>query len=297
MGSGIAQFFAANSLQVTLYDTNAKALAKAKEKIQQLQATGSAGLDYGQVTYTSELREAIGQADLIIESVPEDLAIKLQLYTDIAPFLKEDAVVASNTSTFALASLSANQPFGHRMIIMHFFNPAHLIPLVELVDSDKTLPDIITKITGFLCDCGKKPVILKKDIYGFIGNRLQAAVLREACFLLENGIADAGQIDRVMKEGLGMRWVLNGPFEIADLGGLEIWEKVLANLLPLLDDNRLVPDIIRQKVENRQLGLKTGKGFFEYSQQSSLSNIEEGRNQKLSQIQRLLNDDRSSPQI
>lgn len=283
MGSGIAQFFSGKALHITLYDPELRALTGAREKIQQ----STAGTGNELIKYTTDLGESIQEADLVIETAPEVLSIKLQLYNDITPFLKEGAIVASNTSTFPLGSLSADQHFADRMINMHFFNPAHLIPLVEVVDSEKTLPGLTAMITRFLVDCGKKPVVLKKDIYGFIANRLQAAVLREACYLLENGIADARQIDGAMKDGLAIRWILNGPFEIADFGGLDTWERVLNNLLPLLGSDQQAADTIRQKVEKQQLGLKTGKGFFEYPG-TSQGKIENSRNEKLIQVQKML---------
>lgn len=147
------------------------------------------------INYSIDLEESIGEADFVIESAPEDLEIKRRLYSNITPFLKMEAIVASNTSTFPLATLAYKQAFAGRMLITHFFNPAHLIPLVEIVKTEQTIPGLAEKVAGFLSNCGKKPVVLKKDIFGFIANRLQAAVLREACFLLENDIADARQIN------------------------------------------------------------------------------------------------------
>ena len=214
--------------------------------------------------YTMVLEEAISEAEFIIESAPEDFEVKRQLYNEIGPLLKKDAIVASNTSSYPLARLSHEQPFADRLIIAHFFNPAHIIPLVELVKGENTKEGVAETIAAFLTTCGKVPVILKKDIRGFIANRLQAAVLREACFLIENGIADAGQIDTVMKESIGMRWAVSGPFQVSDYGGLDIWGKVLENLLPVLDNRGQVPAIISEKVKLNELGVKTGKGFFNY---------------------------------
>ena len=224
--------------------------------------TGDPGEKF--LTYTTVLKEAVSEADFIIECAPEDLEIKRKLFREIAPLMKPGAIVASNTSTFPLTKLSDQQPFADRLIIAHFFNPAHIIPLVEIVQTENTTSGVAVEIENFLRRCGKVPVILKKDIQGFIANRLQAAVLREACFLVEKGIADAGQIDTVMKESIGTRWALSGPFQVADYGGLDIWEKVLRNLLPVLDNKTEVPVIISEKVKQNELGLKTGKGFFNY---------------------------------
>lgn len=136
--------------------------------------------------------------------------------------------------------------------------------MVEIVKGENTKEGVAETIAAFLTNCGKVPVILKKDISGFIANRRQAAVVREACFLIENGIADAGQIDTVMKESIGMRWATSGPFQVCDYGGLDIWEKVSDNLLSVLDTKEQVPAMIREKVKLNELGVKTGKGFFNY---------------------------------
>lgn len=286
MGSGIARFFSGQGLYVTLFDPNPAALSNAKKK---LIASGNGDADIvsaAVIEYTTDAGQAVKEADLVIETAPEDLSIKRQLYKSISPFLKNKAIVASNTSSFSLEELSADQPFASRMIIMHFFNPAHLVPLVEIV-AGQTTPELGQLIADFLQNCGKKPVVLKKDIYGFIANRLQAAVVREACFLVEQGIADPSQIDSAMKDGLGIRWVLNGPFEIADFGGLDIWEKVLNNLLPLLDNSQQASGLFHTKVEQQQLGLKTGKGFFNYPGVAS-TKTENERNKKLIQLQKTL---------
>ena len=263
MGQGIAQFFAWHQLLVTAYDTNMGMLSKAQNRLKK-----QAGLEK-HLSFTSDLKEAISDADLIIETVTEDLEIKRRLYIDIGPFLKKDTILSSNTSTYPLALLTFNQSFANRMIITHFFNPPQIVPLVELVQSEGTLPGLIEQITKFLRDLGKVPILLKKDSKGFIANRLQAAILREACFLVENGVANETDIDTVMTEGIGLRWALNGPFKIADMGGLDIWEKVCRNLLPILSNQKQTPDIIKAKVIKGNIGLKTGEGFYKYDGKSN----------------------------
>lgn len=254
MGRGIARFLAQNSVTTLLYDPYEAAIVSAGKTLQ--------GITH--LTCTTNLQKAVSESDLIIEAAPENIEIKRILYGHMSPFLKDQAVVASNTSTYPLSELSANQPFANRMLITHFFNPADIIPLVELVKLETTQPGLAENVALFLRNTGKVPVLLQKDINGFIANRLQAAVLREACFLVNQGVANAGDIDTVMKESIGIRWALNGPFEIADYGGLDIWKNVLTNLLPDLDNSREVPAVISRKVDEHHLGFKTGKGFFDY---------------------------------
>ncbi|MDF2719629.1 MAG: 3-hydroxybutyryl-CoA dehydrogenase, partial [Paenibacillus sp.] len=210
MGSGLAQLFARFGMPVMLYDPDRQALDKARETIAR-----SAELHIrewpderdvwervgSRLQLTDEMKEAVQGADLVLEAGPENIAIKRDIYKAIAPYLGADTLVASNTSSLALETLAQGQPFGDRFVIAHFFNPALLVPLVEIVKLPDTRPDLADRLIDVLVQCGKEPVLLKKDCPGFIANRLQAAVLREACYLLESGVADAEQIDRAMKEG------------------------------------------------------------------------------------------------
>lgn len=295
MGHGIAQLFAWHGFNVALYDPNPEALRMAREKIssnvilmqEQGESPGSPKIMESLVLYTSELTEAVSASDLIIETAWENLDIKLKLFRQLAPVIKPQAIIASNTSTFGLETLAQHQPFANRMIITHFFNPAPIVPLVEIVRLSITSQGIIEQVIELLTHCGKVPVLLKRDIPGFIANRLQAAVLREACYLLENGVADAEQIDTAMKEGPGMRWALKGPFEIADLGGLDIWGKVAARLFPLLDTRQEEPDSIRDKVREGKLGLKSGNGFYDYVNESDGSITWSGLDRDLMFLQKL----------
>lgn len=254
MGRSIASFFSEKGIFTILYDPFEEAIIFANNEI----------INHSRLTFTTNLEEAVSKSDFIIESAPENLDIKKELYQKIAPYLKSDAIICSNTSTYPLLTLSKGQPFEKRMLIVHFFNPADLIPLVEIVKQDSTEEGVVEIVKSFLSYCGKILVVLNKDIRGFIANRLQAALLREACYLLKEGIADASSIDTVVKESIGLRWALNGPFEIMDYGGLDIWDKVLSNLLPVLDNTTTVPEIIVEKVKQNKLGAKTRDGFFSY---------------------------------
>ena len=267
MGQGLARLFVRQGLQTILYEPVQSAMAAAKSKLQVFQSEilkSQPSPFLGALHFASQLMEGACNADLIIECAPEDLAVKGKLYSELGPLLKPDAIVASNTSSFSLSALSGQQVFAARFIITHFFNPPDVIPLVEIVKAENTSPGIAGRTAEFLTRCGKVPVILKKDIPGFVANRLQAAVLREACFLVQNKVVDAGQLDTVVKESIGMRWAFSGPFQVADYGGLDIWEKVLQNLLPHLTNDQEVPLIVQDKVRQKLLGLKSGKGFYSY---------------------------------
>lgn len=271
MGFSIAKLFAEHHYSVALYEPFS--LQAAKEKISHETLS---------IHLVSELKEAISNADLVIECAPETMEIKQPLYRQLTALLKQDAIVASNTSTFSLQQLADGLPYADRIVIAHFFNPAHLIPLVELVGLANTRPGILEELAELLRQMGKAPVVLSKDIPGFIANRLQAALLREADFLLENGIAGAEEIDSVVRNGLGLRWALRGPFQIADLGGLDIWSKVTGHLFPALSNGTEPPASMINHIARGELGVKSGGGYYTYSQQ------EQSERQMKKELQQLL---------
>ncbi len=256
MGCNIAKLFAANGCRTRLYDANTGALDNARPIAN----------DFGNLHLVNRLGDAVTDAGLVVESIYEDLEAKRELYSAIVPFLNDGAVVFSNTSSFSLAELSSHLPFSDRIGLMHFFNPADVVPLVEVVKPMQLDRAAFDKILDLLKVCHKVPVVLKKDIPGFIANRLQTAVLREACYLVAQGIAEEADVDAAMRDGIGLRWACAGPFQIADYGGLDIWSKVLESLLVGLDDAVQVPDIILGHVREGRLGYKAGHGFYDYEQ-------------------------------
>lgn len=282
MGRGIAQLFAKRGFAVSLYDPNTEVLSAIEKNL------------HTSVVLFSELVEAVTPADLIIEAAPEQLEIKRQLYARLASCIKNDAIVASNTSTYSLESLAENQPFRDRMMITHFFNPAHLIPLVEIVGLPSTPSSVISEVMDLLRLCGRTPVLLNRDIPGFIANRLQAALMREACYLLDTGVANADQIDTVVKEGLGLRWAFKGPFEIADLGGLDIWSKVTGHLFPTLSISDEAPQSITAKVADGELGVKRGQGFYRYEDAAAIAADMHDGIQKLVTLKKIMSSEDES---
>lgn len=284
MGHGIAFSCAAGGKKVKLYDLNKDILLKAERSIEHyltlfaeesLIGSSDIGQIASRIAYTDQLKEAVEDVDLIIEAIPEVLEQKLAFYNRIGDWIKPDCIVASNTSSIPISQLSQCGIGPKRMIITHFFNPAHLVPLVEVIRHEATLPDTVDRTIAFLQALGKTPVVLKKDIPGFIANRLQAAMVREALYLIEQEVADIEDIDRVVTEGPGMRWAFIGPAATADFGGLDTWKYVLDHLSPELASTRQAPDIIRRLVLQGHLGTKTGKGIFTYSEGEAEHKIKE----------------------
>ncbi len=215
------------------------------------------------------------EADFITEAIPEVLEMKWELFGTLERIAKPDAIIASNTSTLPISRMAKHSATPHRMIITHFFNPAQLVPLVEIVKHEKTSGQVVETTTELMRKIGKHPVLLKKEVPGFIANRLQAAIVREAFHLLNEGVADARDIDAAITAGPGFRWAFIGPIETADFGGLDTWKRVIDNLAPELNKMESAPERMVESVRAGNLGTKTGKGIYSYSDVSVPEKIRE----------------------
>lgn len=284
MGSGIAQSFAVSGYHVTINDIKEELLNHAQNRISEnlsLLIEEGALTDrekqgaLANITYSVDLEGAVRDADFIIEAIPEVIELKLNLYQQLEEMIKPDAIVASNTSTFPISQLMEKASFADRMVITHFFNPGHLVPLVEIVQHDETKPEIVKITMDLMRKIGKSPILLKKEIAGFIANRLQTALMREAFYLLKEGVADAEDIDTAITAGPGFRWAFTGPIEIADFGGLDTWQRVFDNVSPVLDQSKEAPDLIRDLVAEGKLGTKSGEGIFTYEESTVSQKINE----------------------
>lgn len=284
MGSGIAQSFAVSGYFVTINDVKEELLNHAQNRISEnlsLLMEEGALTDrekqgaLANITYSEDLEGTVRDADFIIEAIPEVIELKLNLYQQLEEMIKPDAIVASNTSTFPISQLMEKASFADRMVITHFFNPGHLVPLVEIVQHDETKPEIVKITMDLMRKIGKSPILLKKEIAGFIANRLQTALMREAFYLLKEGVADAEDIDTAITAGPGFRWAFTGPIEIADFGGLDTWQRVFDNVSPVLDQSKEAPDLIRDLVAEGKLGTKSGEGIFTYEESTVSQKINE----------------------
>ncbi|MDM5211046.1 3-hydroxyacyl-CoA dehydrogenase family protein [Peribacillus sp. NJ4] len=284
MGSGIAQSFAVGGYSVTINDIKEEYLSYAQNRISEnLALLIEEGVltdrekqgALANITYSVDLEGAIRDADFIIEAIPEVIGLKLDLYQQLEKIIKPDAIVASNTSTFPISQLMEEASFADRMVITHFFNPGHLVPLVEVVQHNDTKPEVVKTTLDLMRKIGKSPILLKKEIAGFIANRLQTALMREAFYLLKEGVANAEDIDTAITAGPGFRWAFTGPIEIADFGGLDTWQRVFDNVSPVLDQSKEAPVLIRDLVEKGKLGAKSGEGIFTYEESTVSQKINE----------------------
>ena len=223
------------------------------------------------ITLKTDLKEATIDRDYIIEAVPENLELKLEVLRQIDSWCPPETIFASNTSSIKLVEMAeALSPERiKRFAINHWFNPAHIVPLIELSDYGNTDPEVAKEIYDMHVALGKKPVFVRKDVPGMLANRLQEAILREAFSLVENGVATAEDIDRTMQYGPGFRYPLAGPIRIVDFGGSDIWCVEAANLLPDMDDSKVPNPLFQERLDTGTLGLKTGQGFFDYRDQDA----------------------------
>ena len=269
MGSGIAAVFAAAGRTVFLFDKDPKRLDEATKKIVEIyeEMRGAGLTSLSQAEILSHIKPVSELADLrtvefIIEAVPEVLEIKQALYRELETMVAERVILASNTSGFMPSKLSEFLAHPDRFIVAHFWNPPHAIPLVEVVPSQHTSAPVVERTIALLRESRAEPVLVEKEIPGFIGNRLQYAMLREALAIVRSGAASPEAVDTVMKASLGRRYATVGPLETADLGGLDTFLTIASHLMPELAKDEDVLELMRIRVEAGDTGLRSGKGFY-----------------------------------
>lgn len=219
----------------------------------------------GRIKGVTTLEEAAENADFVIEAIVEDLSAKQEIFRRMEKLCPPETIFASSTSGLSPSLIAEKLTYKNRFIVAHFWNPPHLIPLVEVV-SGKHTSQATVDITSLLLErIGKKPVVLKREALGFIGNRLQFAMLREALFLIESGIAGKEAVDATIKYALGRRLSITGPFESADLTGLDTISNIAGYLFRDLCSSMVVSPLLREMAEHGKLGAKTGSGFYEWT--------------------------------
>ena len=278
MGHGIAQEFALAGLRVGLHDVSEEKLQQATANVQRnLQLLANIGLLSNaqaesvlpNLHTSTVLKEVAAGADVVIEAVFEDLAVKQQLFEALDHLCPRRTILASNTSSFMPSKLASVTRRPEKVLVTHYFNPPFLIPLVEVVRSDETSDETVTTIYDLMKKVGKSPAIVQQEVTGFIANRLQGALLREALWIVQQGIATPEDVDVVMKNSIGRRWSVAGVFEVFDLAGWDTILKVFSQVFAALDPAPEVLPLLQEKVERGELGPKTGQGFYEWTPESA----------------------------
>jgi 3-hydroxybutyryl-CoA dehydrogenase len=277
MGHGIAQIFASKGWNVALTDLDEGILQKAVVNIRaNLTLLSKNGIGKaedvdgatGRVSTTVSVEDAVKNVDLVIEAVAEKLEIKQDLFRRLDEICPLETILATNTSVISITEIAAPSKNRHRIVGTHFWNPPYLIPLVEVVPGADTAQQVVDTTYDILASVGKHPVKVKKDVPGFVGNRLQHALWREAISIVDQGIADAATVDEVIKNSFGLRLPVLAPLETADMVGLDLTLQIHEYILKHLDRSTEPAAILKEKVAKGDLGFKTGQGFSQWSDES-----------------------------
>ncbi|MBR6501143.1 MAG: 3-hydroxyacyl-CoA dehydrogenase family protein [Firmicutes bacterium] len=281
MGSSMAQTFAKFGYDVTLYDVFPAALDKAKALIELNQKTeiaeqivteeqSKAMLE--RISYTADVEE-FRKADFVVEAIVEKLEIKHKFWEQVSNLVDEDVVLATNTSGLSITAIAEKVKNPERFGGMHWINPPHIIRLIEVIKGKETCDEAAQVIYDLALAVEKKPVIVN-DALGFALNRIQLAILRECLHIVESGITTPEAVDDIMKYGLGLRYACLGPFEVCDLGGLDVFNNIASYLFEDLSDEKKPFGMLADRIEKGQYGVKNGAGFYDYSNGKDEEKIE-----------------------
>jgi 3-hydroxybutyryl-CoA dehydrogenase len=252
MGAGIARVFADAGVSVRLTARREASLDAARARL---------GERTARVRLTTSADEALTGAELVVETIVEEAEPKRAILTR-AELAAPDAILTTNTSSLPLGALAGALREPKRFAGLHWLNPPELVELVEVVGGEQTAPETLATLAGWMEELGKAPVVVRRDVPGFVANRLQYALLREAYALVDAGVCSFADVDRTLTHGLGARWAAIGPFETMDLAGLDVHAAVAANLWPELANGTEPSPSIARALETGALGVKSGRGLL-----------------------------------
>ena len=277
MGPGIAQVFAARGHSVRLYGRTEGKFDSARQRIRaniglmadyELAQKSDIDSVLSRISMTTNLEAACGDATLVVETIVEDLSIKQDLFAKLDRICEPATILSSNTSVLSITEIASKSIHKERIIGTHFYQPPHLVPLVEVTRTQASLDGHVDEVFRLLAECGKAPVRVLKDIPGFIANRMQHALWREAFALIDEGVCDAETIDVAVSNSFGMRLPVLGPVANADLVGLDLTNSIHTYILPKLNVSTTPASTLRDHLSLGELGFKTRKGFREWTDES-----------------------------
>lgn len=266
MGGDIATMFAANGWNVDVMSPSAKTREALPARIASGLAKLGAETGAGKVATHAKLADIDwSRVRLVVEAALEDLPLKQKLFAEIEGLAGPDVPLTSNTSNFPIGEIGRDVKHRGRVLGLHFFMPAHLVPLVEVISADATDPQIATRMVDLMQQFGKAPIWVKKDVPGFVGNRLQHAMLREALYLIDTGVCDADAIDTAVRYGFGFRFIACGPIRQKEMSGWDTSFTVASALYPHLFKNDGPPRVLREMVDRGHVGMKAKHGFWQWT--------------------------------
>ena len=277
MGPTIAQTCAMAGYTATIIGRSQDGLERARARINtNLRAMLPYGLVkeadiaplFSRLSFEIGIAAAAG-ADLVVEGVTEDLALKQQLFAELESACRPDAILTSTTSGMRATDIAAHMARPERMLVAHYWNPPHLLQCVEVAPGEKTDPAVTDAVMGFLKSTGHSPVLCRKEVLGFVANRMQHALWREALAIVEQGVATAEEVDEAMKTSFGARTPVLGIFEHLDLVGAETCYAIHSYLLADLDAQTRPNKLLQEKIDKGETGAKAGKGFYDWSKKSA----------------------------
>jgi 3-hydroxybutyryl-CoA dehydrogenase/5-formyl-3-hydroxy-2-methylpyridine 4-carboxylate dehydrogenase len=298
MGPGMAATFARNGFETSLFDVKPEQLDKAKGTIDFVYTTltnggfmTAADADAGRARIhpTTDLAEAVRNADFVLETVPEQKGLKQQVFQDLEKLVGDDVILASNTSGIPITELATVTRVPGRVIGMHWSNPPHLIPVIEVIRGEQTSDETAQATVAMVEKIGMVPALVDRDIAGFVENRILYAIMREALHLLDEGVASAEAIDTIVKWGIGYKLAVIGPLELLDMAGLDIYTSVASYLNKDLNASPGISSTVTGKVAEGKLGMKTQGGLFPYTPER-IQQLQAQRGRKLVATRKALSD-------
>jgi len=302
MGPGIAQEFAQAGYEVAIKDLteqeNQRALSNIGRNLDLFAEHGLIGANeiptiLSRIHSAPALPKASEDADFVVEAVFEDLPLKQQIFRELDEACPPHAILASNSSSFKVSRYACATKRPEQVLGTHYYNPPHLVPLVEVIKGDETSEETVTTTVDFMTRVGKRPVVIQRDVAGFIGNRIIAAIYREALAIVEQGIATPQDVDIVVKSSFGRRMGVMGPFEQSDIIGADLVAAVMTELFPEIDRSTGPSAVLEKQKEKGELGMKTGKGFYTWTPES----MEATRNRIALTLLRMLKEERREEQM
>jgi 5-formyl-3-hydroxy-2-methylpyridine 4-carboxylate dehydrogenase len=291
MGPGIAATLARAGMTVSAFDADAAKRAKAGQGFAAAAAVLSAlsvpDHTARDIAVHDSLAPCVAGADLVIETVPEDLGLKIQVFREIEAHVAEECILASDTSGIPITRIQAGARVPGRVIGMHWSNPPHIIPMIEVIAGENTAPAVVTRMVEVIRGIGHLPIVIRQDVPGFVENRVLYAVMRECLDLVEQGVISPEDLDACVSWGIGYKLAVVGPMALLDMAGLDIYSAVAGYLNKELSSRSDVAAYIAERTAQRKLGIKTGSGIYDYTPEK-IAELQRERARKLVAVRKAL---------